>query len=104
MTDFSSIYAAAHDSSTTLVEIEGAIWLIYPSDPDENGEVTALIYSAESWEAAAAPEAQVDADGEAAFLSGDGRPYRWAAIHRAETEAQARDYLRAWTTATKADE
>lgn len=91
-----AIFAQAHDTSTTLVETDGEVFLAYPSDPDDEGNITDLLYSAASWEAAAGPEGEIDADGEAAWFDGWGKPYRWTPIRRAATVDEARDLLTRW--------
>lgn len=114
MTDaIKNIFAKAHDTATTLVEIDGAIWLVYPSDPsycpdpeacDEDcdcGTVTDCIYSADSWEATAGPEGEIDSDGDAAWIDSNGKPYQWSKIKRATTVAEARAYLKRWKAACK---
>lgn len=70
-----------------LIEADGRIWLV-------DGE--RRVYSAEAWAMLDPPEGRIDEDGEVAWLTARGEPYRHSRPWPPETPEQAAAYRAAW--------
>lgn len=75
--------------------------LLCDGDPEIDAEGESLpvethVYWPEDWEGYSSPTALLDKDGDAALISGDGRPYAWAPLRHPRCMSEARRFARLW--------
>ena len=86
------------DGYGELVQVGHEVVLLVQPDADPDGEVTAspALYWPQDWADTTGPTAELDDDGDAAFLDGDGRRVSYAPVRRPRCASEAARFRRVW--------